>query len=55
MLEGVPNTRDSKRHQRASLRQARVAETIVEPWQLGWRWDAICSHSKRSCPPGAAQ
>ena len=52
MLEDVPNTHDSKRHQRASLRQALVAETIVEPWLLGWRWDVICSHSKRSCSAG---
>ena len=52
MLEDVPNTHDSKRHQRASLRQALVAETIVEPWLLGWRWDVICSDSKRSCSAG---
>ena len=52
MLEDVPNTHDSKRHQRASLRQARVAETVVEPWLLGWRWDVICSDSKRSCSAG---
>ena len=52
MLENVPNTHDSKRHQRASLRQTLVAETIVEPWLLGWRWDAICSHSKLSCSSG---
>jgi hypothetical protein len=55
MLENVPDTHDSKRHQRASLCQTLVAESIVEPWLLGWRWDAICGHSKtqllRRVPP----
>jgi Family of unknown function (DUF5990) len=52
MLEDVPNTHDRKRHQRVSLRQALVAETLVEPWLRGWRWDAICSHSKLGCSGG---
>jgi Family of unknown function (DUF5990) len=55
MLENVPNTHDSKRHQRASSRQTLVAETIVEPWLLGCRWDVICSHSKLSCSGGCRQ
>jgi hypothetical protein len=55
MLENVPNTHHSKRHQRASSGQTLVAETIVEPWLLGWRWDVICSHSKLSCSGGCRQ